>query len=75
VVRGGRPFASYIAIDPQLNQAINHMMDLRTEPVFDACLALLKATAPAAAAAPEPDPEPEPEPEPQAGEADAASDG
>ena len=37
VVRGGRPFASYVAIDPTLSQAINHMRDLRTEPVFDAC--------------------------------------
>jgi ADP-heptose:LPS heptosyltransferase len=44
VVRGVRPFASYIAIDPGLNQAINHMMDLRTEPVFDACVALLEET-------------------------------
>jgi ADP-heptose:LPS heptosyltransferase len=43
-VRGGRPFASYTAIDPGLNQAINHMMDLRTEPVFEAAVELLAQT-------------------------------
>ncbi|HET9159755.1 MAG TPA: glycosyltransferase family 9 protein [Caulobacteraceae bacterium] len=44
VVRGSRPFSSYIAIDPGLNQAINHMMDLRTEPVFEACVEVLETT-------------------------------
>jgi ADP-heptose:LPS heptosyltransferase len=70
VVRAGRPFSSYIAIDPQLNQAINHMMDLRTEPVFDACLELLKATD-----GRKPEPEREPQPEPETGGAAEPSDG
>ena len=41
VVRGSRPFSSYVAIDPGLNQAINHMMDLRTEPVLAAAVEML----------------------------------
>lgn len=44
VVRGGRPFSSYIAIDPGLNQAIGHMMDLRTQPVFEAAVELLETS-------------------------------
>jgi ADP-heptose:LPS heptosyltransferase len=70
VVRAGRPFSSYVAIDPSLSQAINHMMDLRTEPVFDACLELLKASEPKAVES-----APEPEPEPEAGETAEPSDG
>ena len=70
VVRGARAFASYIAIDPGLNQAINHMMDLRTEPVFDACLDLLKATEPG-----KPLPDPEPAPEAQSDQTAEPSDG
>jgi ADP-heptose:LPS heptosyltransferase len=44
VVRGARPFSSYIAIDPGLNQAIGHMMDLRTEPVFEAAVDFIGQT-------------------------------
>lgn len=44
VVRGQRPFSSYLAIDPQLNQAIGHMMDLRTEPVFEAAVDFIGQT-------------------------------
>lgn len=73
VVRGVRPFSSYVAIDPSLNQAINHMMDLRTEPVFDAAVDLLNKTKPSATvvqAAPETDAS---EPDaPQATESDDA---
>jgi ADP-heptose:LPS heptosyltransferase len=40
VVRGPRTFAGFKSLDPGLNQHINHMLDLRAEPVLEAALKL-----------------------------------
>ncbi|MDO1559870.1 glycosyltransferase family 9 protein [Brevundimonas sp. 2R-24] len=45
-VRGPRGLADYRRIDPGLNQAINHMMDVPMEPVLDAALDLHARTEP-----------------------------
>jgi ADP-heptose:LPS heptosyltransferase len=44
-VRGPRAFADFKAIDPKLNQAICHMMDLRVQTVVAAADALIAETA------------------------------
>ncbi len=44
-VRGPRSFAEFKDIDPQLNQAVCHMMDLRADVVMAAAEALLAETA------------------------------
>ncbi len=44
-VRGPRLLDDFIAVDPNLNQAIRHMTDLPVEPVLDAARALLDDTA------------------------------
>lgn len=46
VVRGPRPFEAFQAIDPGLNQAIGHMMDLPVQTVLDAAQDLYAATEP-----------------------------
>jgi ADP-heptose:LPS heptosyltransferase len=51
VVRGGRSFEELQAIDPDLNQAVCHMMDLSVERVYEAARALLAETDPKAQAA------------------------
>jgi ADP-heptose:LPS heptosyltransferase len=43
-VRGPRAFADFKAVDPRLNQAICHMMDLRVQPVVAAAEALIAET-------------------------------
>lgn len=43
-VRGPRPFQSFLNLDPGLNQAISHMMDLPTQTVFEAAVRLLEET-------------------------------
>ena len=48
VVRGGRSFEELRAIDPDLNQAVCHMMDLSVERVYEAARALLAETEPKA---------------------------
>lgn len=40
-VRGPRSLKDFRAVDPDLNQAIQHMMDLPAEPVLEAAVALL----------------------------------
>lgn len=45
-VRGPRPFEAFQAIDPGLNQAIGHMMDLPVQTVLDAAQDLFTATEP-----------------------------
>ena len=44
-VRGPREFAQFQAIDPALNQAIGHMMDLPVDTVVEAARELLRVTA------------------------------
>jgi ADP-heptose:LPS heptosyltransferase len=44
VVRGPRPFAAFKAMDPGLNQALCHMMDLKVEAVREAAVSLLAET-------------------------------
>lgn len=56
-VRGPRMPEDYRVLDPRLNQAIQHMMDLPVEPVLMAARALLAEQA----APPPPEPTPEPE--------------
>jgi len=51
VVRGGRSFEEIKAIDPHLDQAVCHMMDLSVERVYEAARALLAETEPWAQAA------------------------
>jgi ADP-heptose:LPS heptosyltransferase len=46
VVRGPRAFEEILARDPDLNQAICHMMDLRAETVIGAARALIAETEP-----------------------------
>jgi ADP-heptose:LPS heptosyltransferase len=46
VVRGHRSFEDFQAIDPNLNQAIGHMMDLSIEKVLAAAVELLDSTEP-----------------------------
>jgi heptosyltransferase III len=41
-VRGPRSFEEFKALDPRLNQAIQHMMDLPWERVLKASVRLLK---------------------------------
>ena len=48
--RGPRTFAEFKEIDPHLNQAVCHMMDLRTEVVVSAAETLLRETGPVAPA-------------------------
>lgn len=43
-IRGPRPFQSFVNLDPSLNQAIGHMMDLPAQTVFDAAVDLLAQT-------------------------------
>jgi len=45
VVRGPRPFAAFKTMDPGLNQALCHMMDLKVETVREAATQLLADTA------------------------------
>jgi hypothetical protein len=40
-VRGSRPFEAFRRIDPKLNQALSHMMDLNVETVVRAAHDLL----------------------------------
>jgi len=51
VVRGGRSFEEIRAVDPDLGQAVCHMMDLSVERVYEAARTLLAETEPAAKAA------------------------
>lgn len=46
VVRGPRTFEQFREVDPGLNQAIGHMLDLKIEPVVEAATGLLAATSP-----------------------------
>lgn len=50
-VRGPRSLEDFRALDPGLNQAIQHMMDLPAEPVLDAALRLYAETEPRPSAA------------------------
>ena len=43
-LRGGRSFEAYKAVDPDLNQAVNHMRDLPLEWVIPTARALLRRT-------------------------------
>jgi ADP-heptose:LPS heptosyltransferase len=45
IVRGPRPFATFKAMDPGLNQALCHMMDLKVDTVREAAMRLLADTA------------------------------
>jgi ADP-heptose:LPS heptosyltransferase len=45
IVRGPRPFAAFKAMDPGLNQALCHMMELKVDTVRDAAESLLADTA------------------------------
>lgn len=46
VVRGHRAFADFLIVDRNLDQALNHMLDLPVEAVLDAAQRLLKETEP-----------------------------
>lgn len=52
-VRGPRTFDQFLAIDPDLSQAIRHMSDLPVATVLKAAKALLERTEPGAEVAPE----------------------
>ncbi|MBE7219815.1 MAG: glycosyltransferase family 9 protein, partial [Caulobacteraceae bacterium] len=43
-IRGKRSFADFLALDPELNQALPHMRDLSVEAAFDAAAALIRDT-------------------------------
>lgn len=43
-LRGPRPFEDFLAVDPELNQAVRHMSDLRVDPVVRAATELLRQT-------------------------------
>lgn len=44
VVRGHRQYEDFLVVDPQLNQALNHMLDLPVDQVLDAALKLIADT-------------------------------
>jgi ADP-heptose:LPS heptosyltransferase len=44
-VRGSRPFEHFVEVDPKLNQAIGHMIDLSAARVLAAAEALIAQTA------------------------------
>jgi hypothetical protein len=70
VVRGPRSFEQIKAVDPQLNQPVCHMRDLRVDAVVEAARVLFDLTRPAAppaeAAEIETVPAPQAEPAPRA---------
>jgi ADP-heptose:LPS heptosyltransferase len=43
-VRGPRAFEDFLAVDPELNQALNHMLDLQVDTVLDAAQKLIAET-------------------------------
>jgi ADP-heptose:LPS heptosyltransferase len=51
-IRGPRAYEDFVAIDPNLTQALNHMLDLPVETVLDAAMKLVAATEPSRTEAP-----------------------